>query len=649
MMKKRSLVNALILVLLLWALIALVGCGDIYITRSLTLDVTELEMEIDETVTINATVTPESYQNEWIFWESSNTSVAKVKVGVVTAVGEGSATITATSKNGKVATAEVTVLPPTVTFDGVTVEEREVFGSFASSAETVSLDSFVTKREDVVCTVSRDEGGEALDPDALPLDFGENLYYLHVASSDWSTTYTLSLYRRNVYIVTFDTAGGDPLEPMQVDEGVQTYLPSPTKYGYYFTGWRDGDKAISRMGEFYSDMHLTASWRIEDFYVSVYPNYRDAAQMSASKGYEYNSEVSVSVADEDNIGYTFLGWYDSDGNLLTNERSYSFTMGGEDVTLRPMFDVADELSGFTFRSTPTTCEITGVTDITKGSYVIPELATSIASGAFKNCRSLYSITIPEGVTSIGNEAFLDCINLIEVYNLSSLDITAGAQTHGYVGYYAKDVYTDASAESKISTDPDGFVFYDGTDIPILLGYTGDKTTLTLPDDWGGVKYVVAAYAFCRRNDITEVNTGDGAVSIGEQAFAYCGNLMKVTIGDSVRSIGDEAFKNCALLRSVSFGEALESIGASAFYRCISLCELVIPASVVFIGEDAFDYCSSLESVTFEQPAGWSVQQEWYYETVNKSITEDELSDPAATALLLTYTYSRYQWHRESEN
>jgi len=50
----------------------------------------------------------------------------------------------------------------------------------------------------------------------------------------------------------------------------------------------------------------------------------------------------------------------------------------------------------------------------QGAYVIPDNVTSIARGAFNECRELTSITIPNSVTEIGNYAFERCIGLTSV-------------------------------------------------------------------------------------------------------------------------------------------------------------------------------------------------------------------------------------------
>lgn len=74
------------------------------------LDKTELTLEPGKTGTLKATLTPAGATYKYIFWTSSDGKIAAVSdSGVVTAVAEGKATITAKSWYGNVATCEVTV------------------------------------------------------------------------------------------------------------------------------------------------------------------------------------------------------------------------------------------------------------------------------------------------------------------------------------------------------------------------------------------------------------------------------------------------------------------------------------------------------------------------------------------------------------
>lgn len=86
--------------------------------ESVTLNTTNTTIALGSTKTLTATVLPEDATMRTVTWKSSNTEVATVdKNGVVTAVGAGTATITATAADGKGAYAEckVNVIYNTVT------------------------------------------------------------------------------------------------------------------------------------------------------------------------------------------------------------------------------------------------------------------------------------------------------------------------------------------------------------------------------------------------------------------------------------------------------------------------------------------------------------------------------------------------------
>lgn len=80
-----------------------------------TLDPTSLTLNVNQTATLTATITPNDATNQNVTWTSDNPSVATVSGGVVTAVAPGEATITATTQDGSFdATCTVTVNKPVV-------------------------------------------------------------------------------------------------------------------------------------------------------------------------------------------------------------------------------------------------------------------------------------------------------------------------------------------------------------------------------------------------------------------------------------------------------------------------------------------------------------------------------------------------------
>ena len=91
----------------------------------ISLNQTSLELNIKETFTLTATVVPDNATDKTVTWRSSDERVATVSKGVVTAVGEGSATITATAGNES-ATCKVNVSIPRVEVESITLNKTSL-------------------------------------------------------------------------------------------------------------------------------------------------------------------------------------------------------------------------------------------------------------------------------------------------------------------------------------------------------------------------------------------------------------------------------------------------------------------------------------------------------------------------------------------
>lgn len=116
---------------------------------SVALDKTSLDMLVGEEATLAATVVPADADDKSVTWNSDNTDVATVSDGKVSAVGVGTATITATTfDGGKTASCAVTVTEPAPGAISFVKMEAEELKSMSRARADHAL--FVTANGEIV-------------------------------------------------------------------------------------------------------------------------------------------------------------------------------------------------------------------------------------------------------------------------------------------------------------------------------------------------------------------------------------------------------------------------------------------------------------------------------------------------------------------
>ncbi len=165
-------------------------------------------------------------------------------------------------------------------------------------------------------------------------------------------------------------------------------------------------------------------------------------------------------------------------------------------------------------------------------YVIPNSVTSIASGAFSNCKSLQSVIIPDRVTSIGEGAFSGCESL---QSATIPDRVTSIESSAFFG---------TAIWRNENNWKDGVFYVDNCAMTAFF-ISGTCTIL------------------------------EGTRMIADGAFFLCGELQSVIIPNSVKYIGSDAFDTCFGLQSISIPNSVTSIGSGAFYGCIGLQSIYI--------------------------------------------------------------------------
>ena len=121
---------------------------------------------------------------------------------------------------------------------------------------------------------------------------------------------TLTLTADKLYTVTMDTAGGDPLRPIQYTVESEAFqLPTPVRTGYIFLGWTgegitEPQETIEIPQGSTGDRTYTANWQVIEYTITLLE--MDGA--GTSEALVYTVEQPVTLPTPTREGYAFLGW-----------------------------------------------------------------------------------------------------------------------------------------------------------------------------------------------------------------------------------------------------------------------------------------------------------------------------------------------------
>jgi len=462
-------------------------------------EATTLPVGTSETLVV--TFDPTNATNKNVTWSSSDEGVATVADGVVTAVTEGTATITATSNNGKTATTTVTVVhEDTVAMIGTTQYDslREAVNVANDSKAEVIMIADVT-----IAGGSGGYGVAGLVLNGAIINGNGNTLTVTGANNTWNCAiYTTGGTIKNLTvggafrgIFTAGCSEDIIIDNVVLDNVCYTFSSDGSNPDYSvivtnstlngWTSFTSGYKSVS-----FNDCIFgkgTGAYQ----YAYMRP-YSDTAFSNCvfSEGYEldarqtdditlYNCTVGGVKLTQDNLT-TLLGANAAKAKVLTIE---------DDV-----YYYGTTLYGLTNEFTGTTLTVReGTTVIGAGALqdnstieevVLPDGLITIEANAFKRCTNLETINLPNSLTSIGDQAFQQCSGLTSVV------------------------------------------------IPNSVTAIGND-----------------AYKVCR--SVTELVIPEGVTTIGIGAFRELA-ITEVTIPSTVTSLGSFAFRDCKQLRNVYF-------------------------------------------------------------------------------------------------
>ncbi|MBR6204121.1 MAG: leucine-rich repeat protein [Candidatus Methanomethylophilaceae archaeon] len=229
--------------------------------------------------------------------------------------------------------------------------------------------------------------------------------------------------------------------------------------------------------------------------------------------------------------------------------------------------------------------------------------TAIGISAFKNNKSLTSVSLPTTVASLPSSCFSGCTNLASI-------VLGGVQELPSGCFNGCGFVTFSSDVTKIGDNSfKGCLSLQSVVMPSLLTVASGsfQNCSSLSTASFASANGVAKNAFSGCSSLTEVSVPK-AITIESGAFSDCSSLSTVDAGSLVR-IGEKAFFNCSSIESFDLTGVIDAgysafsgtsipdimtIGSTVIYIPASFTQVVLPSDVIAIGGGAF-YGISMDS------------------------------------------------------
>lgn len=265
-------------------------------------------------------------------------------------------------------------------------------------------------------------------------------------------------WEKTHYAVTLDG------ETQYIRVGESIILPSLTRTGYIFKGWRCGDRLYQGSYVPQDDMTFTSDWKAEEYTVTLNSNGGELSQSTATVTYSSVYKLPVPTRD----GYKFAGWYtstDSSGRQVTNNQGsstsvWSYTTGKtlyaiwtKDYEIKLTRESCKDGNGYDPSAPGTSVDslahhdwdilnlvIGGCVQEADGSYFIPD--GTLLSVSFKVLQNLGALPTwgMNGVSANWTKHWMSS----DSYSGNVYGTNINNQAVGYGAYYVKITYTDGT-------------------------------------------------------------------------------------------------------------------------------------------------------------------------------------------------------------
>ena len=285
------------------------------------------------------------------------------------------------------------------------------------------------------------------------------------------------------YTVSFNTSGGDEIEPRLVKSGTSLNEPeTPCRDGYIFDGWYNGTSEWSFTSAVKENMTLTARWLSADNVFAHTPNEDgETTTITSIKKTARNIQLPTYIGGYrvTAIGDGVFAELSSDDveRIVVHDGIISI---GEEAFINSLAEIVVE-GKITYIGENAFYGCTGLKAISLGEgletvpyaafegsgitgIAVPKSVRVIDENAFYNCGSLKAVVICEGLEAISVKAF-EKTNLKALF-FKGTDAALAALLDGGVFDFNdeileanKYIYSETEPVSGMDTEYDGFWYY----------------------------------------------------------------------------------------------------------------------------------------------------------------------------------------------
>lgn len=617
----------------------------------------EKTMKVGETSVLDVKFTPAEATDKRLNWTTTDADVVLVKDGEVTALKEGTATVTATSASNAALKAACTITVSGKAASGIpvtalTLSKTSVSMSAGGSQKlTVTYTPYNATERTLTWTSSAPEVASVEDGLIQGLSEGSAVITATAPSGvSASCAVTVKAGSAGGFVIDENDVltaytGTDSI--VVIPEGVkelgkrafydndnivEVYAPSTlTKIGESALGYCDNLKKIDLSKSQVTEIGRTA-FRSDQLLESI------------------TLPDTVELIDYDAFGYCkMLKSITIPASVKTlGDKLFEVCFSLESVH----FEGSPENIGKIFSSCYSLKEVTGnLTKITDdmfdggcslGDFKIPDTVTYIGKNAFtKTNASTGGAKLPDGSMVYGTGLKHIIFGADSAFEATE-ETLGGAIVSNCTSF---EGYIVESGNRYLKINENGWLMSQNGTYLIDGSHDAKLTSVSIPE---GVKYLGAA-AFSGCVGLTELNLPSTLETIGEHAFASgvvtSGSSAKalalkaIHIPDSVKTIGAYAFAKCQNAEEITFGSGVQSIGESAFYNCKKAQTLEFPATLQTIGKSAFDGCDAVQTISLGATQVKEIASRAFYNTVSlKTLTLPETLESVGGSAFYTSAY-----------